>query len=190
MSPFRFVALTVAVYGSLALIARCGDPEPQTAPAIVTPPTVTVALQPPSTPAPTTSSTTTSTTAVQTAHDALQADLEDATAFALAELDPALPCLEWAPLALEAGWPAEELPTLLRVIWKESRCQPEALNPSSPDHGLTQINAIHEEWLASMGWTLADMMDPAKNLRFAYLLWNSRTERGQCGWTPWSISCS
>lgn len=181
MHPLRFAALTVAVYGTLGLIAKAGDqPPPQTAPAIVTPATITVPL------APTTSSSTTPPAA--TAHDALQADLEDPRTFILAELDDDLPCREWAPLALKVGWPADQLPTLLRTMWRESRCLPAA--DSGPDHGLMQANAIHEEWLASMGWTLDDLFDPEVNLRFAYLLWSSREERGQCGWTPWSIECA
>jgi hypothetical protein len=89
------------------------------------------------------------------------------------------------------GWPNDTkiLQTLGRVMWKESRCQALAVNENSGDHGLTQINQIHEEWLAEMGWTLDDMAVPSSNLRFAFLLWNSREEQGLCGWQPWSISC-
>ena len=107
----------------------------------------------------------------------------------LAEIDPDTKCQEWLPLAVEMGWPnrTEVLQTLGRVMWKESRCQ--ALARSSSDTGLTQINQIHEEWLSEMGWTLEDMAIPSSNLRFAFLLWNSREEAGKCGWQPWSISC-
>jgi hypothetical protein len=107
----------------------------------------------------------------------------------LAEIDPDTKCQEWLPLAVEMGWPnkTEVLQTLGRVMWKESRCQPLAV--SSSDHGLTQINQIHEEWLSEMGWTLEDMAIPSSNLRFAFLLWNAREEQGLCGWQPWSISC-
>ena len=107
----------------------------------------------------------------------------------LAQIDPDTKCQEWLPLAVEMGWPnrTEVLQTLGRVMWKESRCQ--ALARSSSDTGLTQINQIHEEWLSEMGWTLDDMTVPSSNLRFAFLLWNSREEQGKCGWQPWSISC-
>jgi len=109
----------------------------------------------------------------------------------LAEIDPDTKCQEWLPLAVEMGWPnrTEVLQTLGRVMWKESRCQALAVNDKSGDHGLTQINQIHEEWLSEMGWTLEDMAIPSSNLRFAFLLWNSREEAGKCGWQPWSISC-
>ena len=91
-------------------------------------------------------------------------------------------CAEWLPMALREGWPLEEWPTLSRVLWKESRC--DALADSGPDHGLSQINRIHETWLRDFGWTHEDMKDPAKNLRFAYMLWNAS------GWEPWSITPS
>ena len=109
----------------------------------------------------------------------------------LAQIDPDTKCQEWLPLAVEMGWPnrTEVLQTLGRVMWKESRCQALAVNDKSGDHGLTQINQIHEEWLSEMGWTLEDMAIPSSNLRFAFLLWNAREEAGKCGWQPWSISC-
>ena len=113
------------------------------------------------------------------------------TVVQLAQIDPDTKCQEWLPLAVEMGWPnrTEVLQTLGRVLWKESRCQALAVNESSGDYGLTQINQIHEEWLSEMGWTLEDMAIPSSNLRFAFLLWNAREEAGKCGWQPWSISC-
>ena len=108
----------------------------------------------------------------------------------LAQIDPDTKCQEWLPLAVEVGWPNEThvLQRLGQVMWKESRCTAQIVSRGG-DHGLTQINQIHEKWLSEMGWTLDDMADPAKNLRFAFLLWNSREEAGKCGWQPWSLSC-
>ena len=182
--PFKFLA--AVALGYLILLATFGD-------TAATPAPTTSSTNPPIIeyrPITTSSTTSTSTTAppAATAHDALQADLEDPNTFVVAELDADLPCREWAPLALDVGWPAEELPQLLKVIWRESRCQPDALRADA-DHGLTQINAIHADWLATMGLTLDDMLDPRLNLEFAYRLWSSREERGQCGWTPWSVEC-
>ena len=112
----------------------------------------------------------------------------------LAEIDPDTKCQEWLPLAVEMGWPNEThiLQRLGQVMWKESRCI--AISADSEwfnghDYGLTQINQIHEEWLSEMGWTLDDMAVPSSNLRFAFLLWNSREEAGKCGWQPWSLPC-
>jgi len=95
------------------------------------------------------------------------------------------------PEAIAAGWPADRqtLETLMSVIWRESRCQPDAWN--GHDAGLTQINQIHAAWIADLG--LGDhptaMFDPALNLEFAWKLYNSREQAGKCGWTPWSLKC-
>jgi hypothetical protein len=188
MRSRRLLLAGVAVY-SVAVIALLDsalrdDPPAQTSPAIVTPPPTPTVVTIPLT---STSSSTSTTAAYSTesAHDALQSDLN--LAEQLAGLDPSLPCLEWAPLALDVGWPADQLPTLLPILWKESRCLPWV--DSGPDHGLAQINQIHSEWLSQLGFTHEDMKDPRNNLRFSFLLWSAREERGKCGWTPWSVSC-
>lgn len=98
------------------------------------------------------------------------------------------PCVEWAPLARQVGWADENIPQLLRIIWRESRCQPGAWN--GHDAGLTQINQIHTEWLNQMGLNHPDsMFDPELNLRFALDLFQSRERAGKCGWKPWSMPC-
>lgn len=98
-------------------------------------------------------------------------------------------CQQWLQTALGVGWPneAEILDTLGRIMWRESRCEPQA--DSGPDHGLTQINQIHSKWITELGWSHEGMKDPEKNLRFAWLLYSGREANGQCGWTPWSIKC-
>lgn len=98
-------------------------------------------------------------------------------------------CGVWFPLAISQGWPDNPivLKTLDRICWRESRGIPNA--DSGPDHGLMQINEIHTKWINDLGWTFEDMKDPAKNLRFAWLLYSGREANGQCGWTPWSIKC-
>lgn len=104
---------------------------------------------------------------------------------------PDTPCQEWIPEAVAAGWPADRelLETLMSIIWRESRCQPDAWN--GHDAGLTQINQIHTAWIAELG--LGDhpeaMFDPALNLEFAWKLYSSREAKGLCGWKPWSLSC-
>jgi len=98
-------------------------------------------------------------------------------------------CGVWFPLAISQGWPDNPivLKTLDRVMWRESRCTPDA--DSGPDHGLMQINQIHSDYIDQLGWTHEGMKDATANLRFAYLLWSGREKNGQCGWTPWSIKC-
>lgn len=188
MKSRRLILAGVVVYSVAVIVladaALRDDPPAQTSPAIVTPPPPTVVTIP-LTSTSSSTSTTVAAHSTESAHDALQSDLN--LAEQLSSLDPSLPCLEWAPLALEVGWPLEELPTLLPILWKESRCLPWA--DSGPDHGLAQVNQIHSEWLAQLGFTHEDMKDPRKNLSFSFLLWSSREESGKCGWTPWSVSC-
>ena len=90
-------------------------------------------------------------------------------------------CPQWHELALSVGWPEEELPTLDKVMWRESRCTPDVYSHSN--YGLTQINQIHQDWVRELGWNYPDdLYDPAKNLRFAYLLW------ADDGWKHWKTS--
>ena len=113
----------------------------------------------------------------------------------LAPYNPEAKCQEWFPLAVEVGWPNDPqvLQTLGRVMWKESRCQPDACSKSDSgrqcrDYGLTQGNwYAHHEWWAELGITPEQMLDPATNLRWAYLLYSGREAKGQCGWQPWRL---
>jgi len=90
-------------------------------------------------------------------------------------------CGEWHDLALQVGWPPEEWQHLQKIIFRESRCTPNAWN--GHDAGLTQINQVHTKWLNQMGFSHPDdMFDPEKNLTFAYRLWSGS------GWKPWRFS--
>jgi D-alanyl-D-alanine carboxypeptidase len=189
MHPFKFLAFVAFAYFSLVVIfGSGGESPPETT--VRVPQTVQIIPL------------TDEQIADREAEIAQQIAEENATIYdepvettttlvQLAQIDPDTKCQEWLPLAVEMGWPnrTEVLQTLGRVMWKESRCQALAVNDKSGDHGLTQINQIHEEWLSEMGWTLEDMAIPSSNLRFAFLLWNAREEAGKCGWQPWSISC-
>ena len=89
-------------------------------------------------------------------------------------------CPEWWNLAVSVGWDPKDLPMLDRIIWRESRCDPKATN--GHDNGLTQINQIHREFVAVMGWDWeTDMFKPRPNLAFALKLWQGS------GWRPWGF---
>ena len=177
MNPFKFLGMTFGLYLSLVIIFGGGDnasPEPTPTPTVF--PRITVEILSPEqqkdriaelAPSPTT-----------TIPPVVIVDVSDDTE-----------CQQWLQTALKAGWPNDRkiLDRLGYVMWRESRCQPDA--DSGPDHGLTQINQIHTQWITDLGWTLEEMKDPAKNLRFAWLLYSGREANGQCGWTPWSLSC-
>jgi hypothetical protein len=192
MNPFKFLAFVAAGYFSLVLIFGSGGESPPE-PTVRVPQTVQIVPL------------TQEQEADREAEILQQMAEENASIYdepvettttlvQLAQIDPDTKCQEWLPLAVEMGWPnkTEVLQRLGQVMWKESRCQ--AISADSEwfnghDYGLTQINQIHEEWLSEMGWTLDDMAIPSSNLRFAFLLWNSREEAGKCGWQPWSLPC-
>ena len=177
MNPFKFLGMTFGLYLSLVIVFGGGDnkpPEPIPTPTSF--PRITVQILSPEqqkdriaelAPIPTT-----------TIAPVVIVDVSDDTE-----------CQQWLQTALDAGWPNDRkiLDWLGFIMWRESRCQPDA--DSGPDHGLTQINQIHTQWITDLGWTLEEMKDPAKNLRFAWLLYSGREANGQCGWTPWSLSC-
>ena len=177
MNPFKFLGMTFGLYLSLVIIFGGGDnkpPEPIPTPTVF--PRITVQILSPEqqkdriaelAPSPTT-----------TIPPVVIVEVSDDTE-----------CQQWLQTALVAGWPNDRkiLDRLGFIMWRESRCQPDA--DSGPDHGLTQINQIHTQWITDLGWTLEEMKDPAKNLRFAWLLYSGREANGQCGWTPWSLGC-
>ena len=184
------VAVIVAM-GMMTLIAgseilqRALDDKPQTAPAIVTPPIPrTVVINPiPSTPLSTTSTTLSTTT---TAHDALQADL------AAAELSTDTPCQEWATVALEVGWPADELTNVLEEMWQESRCLniiPGHERWNGGDHGLMQINQVWADEVTNLFGSWEQINDPKVNLAMALEIWRWHEAHRGCGWQPWSRPC-
>lgn len=95
-----------------------------------------------------------------------------------------VPCGEWFPTALEAGWSAAEWPTVGAIMERESQCTPSAVNHNANgtvDRGLMQVNSVHRGWLADVGITLAMLLDPWNNLRAARLLYE------RSGWAPWRV---
>lgn len=80
-------------------------------------------------------------------------------------------CPQWWQLAGEVGWPLEELPTVDRVMWCESKCQPTAHNRS----GASGLMQIMPGW-----WDGRDPYDPAVNLAMALEVHELQ------GWPAWS----
>lgn len=100
-----------------------------------------------------------------------------------------LPCAEWAQPALANGWHEDDLPRLLPIIHRESRCNADALrygNSVTPaDVGLLQINQMHRPTLRRIGLTHDDMRNPALNLQFGRWLFDWHASRGLDPWMPW-----
>ena len=177
MNPFKFLGMTFGLYLSLVIIFGGGDnkpPEPIPTPTVF--PRITVQILSPE---------------QQRDRIAELAPIPTTTIapVVIVEVSDDTKCQQWLQTALEAGWPNDRtiLDRLGFICWRESRGIPDA--DSGPDHGLMQINSIHTAWINDLGWTHEQMKDPAKNLRFAWLLYSGREANGQCGWTPWSLKC-
>lgn len=66
---------------------------------------------------------------------------------------PATKCAEWYPLAVEVGWPVEEWPAVSKIMWRESRCRPEAHNGTDPNGGSFGLMQINAYWCKPSRWT-------------------------------------
>lgn len=112
-------------------------------------------------------------------------------------------CGEYYNLALQAGWPASQWPTLSKVMYRESRCNTTSFNRSDPNggsRGLIQINGYwckKSRWSAN-GWlqdrfilnTCDDLFNPLTNLQAGWAMWQYSQDRNGCGWRPWATRCS
>jgi hypothetical protein len=150
----------------------------------------------PETTAPTTTTTTTTTEPPQPPPQAT---------LTAAKPGPASQCPQWHTAALSAGWDADLLERLDRIMWRESRCEPHVHNtkdPHSGSRGLTQINGYwcrrnslnpHPAgWLGAEGVVTHcdDLFDVDINLRAAKAIYDYGVNRHRCGWGPWSTKGS
>ena len=95
-------------------------------------------------------------------------------------------CMEYLNDAIIAGWPISESPTILRVMQRESACDPLALNSKDSNNGsrgLFQINGVHQTWLIKEGYIkkLDDLYSSDVNIRAALHLWS------KVGWSAWAL---
>ncbi len=141
---------------------------------------------------------TTSTTTTTVVATTTTSTITTQPATTLAPFNAEAKCQEWFPTAIAVGWPNDPqvLQTLGQIMWRESRCQPDACSKSDKgrqcrDYGLIQGNwYAHHEWWTELGIEPQDMFDPATNLRWAYLLYSGREAQGKCGWQPWLLKCA
>ena len=127
--------------------------------------------------------------------EALAATTTSTTTTVWVEPQPKSACEQALQLALDVGWPAEEMATLARVLWKESRCTPgpvhNAADPMGGSRGLLQINGFwctpSSQW--PVGWLQAkgivthcdDLYGSEANLRAGLAIWRNS------GWHPWGM---
>lgn len=179
MNPFKFLLFTFGFYLSLVIVfGGGGNTSPKSTPTPTIFPRTTVQMLSPEQQVDRIAELNLATTTTTTIAPVVIVNVSDDTE-----------CQQWLQTALQAGWPNDRkiLDRLGFIMWRESRCRPTA--DSGPDHGLTQLNVIHTQFMADLGWTFEQMKDPLINLRFAWILYSGREANGQCGWQPWSLSC-
>ena len=98
-------------------------------------------------------------------------------------------CAAYVADAISAGWPADQAPTLARVMFRESRCIPTAYNAQDTgggSYGLLQVNGQHKDWLMQTGFitSLDDLFNPDVNLRAALHLYRMVGN----SWSPWAAT--
>jgi soluble lytic murein transglycosylase-like protein len=96
-------------------------------------------------------------------------------------------CPQWWPEIRKAGWPEEHYSIVDLIMWRESRCLPEARSKTS-DSGLMQINDMHRPLLAGYGLTPADLFDPFLNLYAARIVSDLARSYGWSPFQPWSAT--
>lgn len=112
-------------------------------------------------------------------------------------------CPEWRGLVESYGVTKEQLPFVMRIIYRESRCNADAINDTknrdgSIDYGLAQIN--DKTWClptrySSRGWlqerrivqTCRDLLDAETNVRALVALMAYSSDRTGCPFTPWLL---
>lgn len=116
--------------------------------------------------------------------------------FPLESLPADWPCKEWFHTSLHAGWTLDEWPKLGKIIFRESRCLPNACGETDSPHvrkcrdwGLLQINDYSwKTTIRNMGMSIEQMHDPYWNLWFGRWLFLYSLDRNDDGWQPWTPS--
>jgi Transglycosylase SLT domain len=91
-----------------------------------------------------------------------------------ADARPVTTCAQWHRPAIRAGFTERQWPTVVRIMWRESRCHPDAHNRRSGAAGLMQIMPM---WINRCGG--GNLHVPAVNLRCARLILRVQ------GWSAW-----
>jgi len=102
-------------------------------------------------------------------------------------------CEQFSALAVNLGWPADQRTVLESVMFRESRCIPNAVNSKDPNggsRGLMQINGFWTPWLIERGIITSpeNLLQADVNLRAALAIYNYGVERHGYGWGPWSAT--
>jgi soluble lytic murein transglycosylase-like protein len=98
-------------------------------------------------------------------------------------------CEYYATKAVQLGWPKKEKKMLMKIMWRESRCQTTSINRKDPyggSFGLLQINGSNVGWAKREGYIKSrdDLTKRHQNLKVGLELWKLY------GWRPWGTKSS
>lgn len=110
-------------------------------------------------------------------------------------------CPQWYKLARDVGFTHRDYTTLDKILYRESRCRPEAKGFNkrkdgtvwSVDLGLSQINNYSwVSYLRNLGIIQKsdDLLHPRTNLRAAKALYDYSKSKGYSPWHQWRLTNS
>jgi hypothetical protein len=98
-------------------------------------------------------------------------------------------------MARHVGWPEHALTQLVAIAYRESRCKPNAFNPTDPNGGSAGVMQINYFWCKPSSYyangylqaygllrTCDDLFNLEDNLRSALAIY-----RYSNGWRAWSL---
>jgi hypothetical protein len=102
-------------------------------------------------------------------------------------------CEQFSALAVNLGWPADQRTVIESIMFRESRCIPNAYNGKDPQggsRGLMQLNGFWTPWLIERGLITNEknLLQADVNLRAALEIYNYGVDRYGYGWGPWSAT--
>jgi soluble lytic murein transglycosylase-like protein len=102
-------------------------------------------------------------------------------------------CEQFSALAVNLGWPADQRTVLESIMFRESRCIPNAVNSKDPNggsRGLMQINGFWTPWLTDAGIInqVDDLLQAQTNMLAALAIYNYGVDKHGYGWGPWSAT--
>lgn len=100
-------------------------------------------------------------------------------------------CPQWEATlvagAPRGGWDVRRMSA---IAWRESRCQPDAVNRRGGDSGLLQIHPVSWPWLSkSLGVTVNRtwLLNPVNNVAAAARLCEFWRRAGRSCYQPWAV---